>query len=231
MKWSVIVPVKGTSAAKSRLASVLGDRREDLARALALDTLIAAADVEFVDLVVVTGDRVVAAHCLELGALVVADDGRGLDAALAAGMQAALEQTSVAATSALDGAGSGLAILLGDLPALRPEDLATALDVCGRAGTAFVPDAEGSGTVLLASRDPGALVPRFGPSSAAEHGRYATRLDLDLPRLRHDVDVAADLEAVLVLGVGRHTAALLAQLSDVPPASEPVGSDAGGRGG
>lgn len=222
MTWRVIVPVKGTSAAKSRLAPVVGRRREEFARALASDTLIAAAGTQGVELLVVTNDPAITARARELGAQVVADSEAGLCAALAAGVEAALARKG--RDDSDDGpshrADRGVAILLGDLPALRPQDLAAALEACGRFESAFVPDAEGSGTVLLTAREPSTLIPRFGPGSAAAHGRSATRLDLDLPRLRQDVDVADDLTSVLALGVGRHTAALLATFYDEPPASE-----------
>ena len=73
-----------------------------------------------------------------------------------------------------------------------------------------VPDAEGSGTVLLAGRTPADLDPAFGPDSLTEHVRRgAVRLDLDLPRLRRDVDTPADLDQALALGVGPRTATAL----------------------
>jgi 2-phospho-L-lactate guanylyltransferase len=104
-------------------------------------------------------------------------------------------------------------VLLGDVPALRPEDLSVALHAlqtalaAHRAATmAAVPDAEGSGTVLLGARAAGDLVPAFGPDSLARHVRRgAVRLDLDLPRLRRDVDTPADLAQALSLGAGPRT--------------------------
>ena len=75
---------------------------------------------------------------------------------------------------------------------------------------AAVPDTEGTGTVLLAARTPAGLDPAFGAGSFAEHVRRgALPLDLDLPRLRRDVDTPADLEAALALGLGHRTAAAL----------------------
>lgn len=198
--WRVVVPVKGTAAAKSRLSLVAGRRRYDLAVALALDTIAAAADTPGVRLVVVTSDGRIAAEAEGLGAAIVPDPGSGLSAAIDAGT----------ARAARDGTG-GMAVLLGDLPALRPTDLTAALAACGRAGTAFVPDAGGDGTVLLAATEPAWLRPAFGPGSAHAHAAHAARLDLDLPHLRRDVDVAADLAQVARLGVGARTAALLRQ--------------------
>lgn len=102
----------------------------------------------------------------------------------------------------------GWAVLLGDLPALRAKDLVAALGRAAEHSRALVPDAEGTGTVLLTATD-GPPEPRFGPGSAQRHAVDAVRLDLDLPSLRRDVDTAADLAAAVALGVGPHTARAL----------------------
>lgn len=192
-----MLPVKGGPGAKSRLGAVVG-RSGDLALSMALDCLesvLAASSVERA--VVVTDDPLVVAAATELGAQVLAPGAPGLRTAVADGLAAAPP--------------GPVAVLLADLPSLRPEDLEEALDAVGRAldggaGWVFVPDAEGTGTVLLASDGAAGLAPAFGPGSASAHqGLGASRLDLDLPRLRRDVDTAATLEQALALGVGSRT--------------------------
>jgi 2-phospho-L-lactate guanylyltransferase len=103
-----------------------------------------------------------------------------------------------------------VAVLLADLPALRTEDLSAALAACGRHPSAYVPDAEGTGTVLLTAARPALLEPAFGAGSAQRHDLVAQREELDLPRLRRDVDLAIGLEQARVLGLGPRTAAMLA---------------------
>ncbi|WP_426510587.1 hypothetical protein ACPPVO_07890 [Dactylosporangium sp. McL0621] len=105
----------------------------------------------------------------------------------------------------------GVVALTADLPAMRPEDLEAALVAAARAGRrAFVPDLEGTGTVLLAAPAGEALAPQFGPGSAAAHLRSgAVRLDGAWPSLRRDVDTAADLDAAARLGLGAHTGQVL----------------------
>lgn len=200
--WTVILPLKGGSAAKSRLGG--GPR---LARAIALDCLdavLACPDVRRV--LVVTAHAGTAADARAAGADVVRESlpGAGLVAAVRDGVAAA-------------GPGPA-AVLLGDLPALRPEDLATGLRATAAAlatgELAAVPDAEGSGTVLLAARDAAHLDPAFGPDSLAAHRRRGAvvvvpALGDDGARLRHDVDTPADLHAAVALGVGHRTAVLL----------------------
>jgi 2-phospho-L-lactate guanylyltransferase len=206
--WTVVLPLKGGVGAKSRL-----DASPALATAIALDCLDAVLGCPVVRrAVVVTPDEAVAGAAAAAGADVVRESrpGAGLLPALADGL----------------GAAQGpVAVLLGDLPALRSPDLSAALREADRAlraadganggdggppAMAFVPDAEGDGTVLLAGLDPRAMRPSFGPASADAHARAgARRLDLTLPRLRRDVDTRADLATAAALGVGPRTAAVL----------------------
>jgi 2-phospho-L-lactate guanylyltransferase len=161
--------------------------------------------------VVVTADPAAALAARAAGAEVVDESrpGEGLVAAVRDGVVAAGRRRPWSSRPA--------AVLLADLPALRPEDLEAGLAAAeaafGRrpaAPMAVVPDADGTGTVLLAARTPAALDPAFGAGSLAEHVRRgAVRLDLDLPRLRRDVDTRADLDAALALGVGARTASAL----------------------
>lgn len=199
--WFLVVPVKGGERAKSRLRAPDGVDRIALARALALDTVVAAAEaVGAEQVVVVTSDAEVSRSVGELGVPVLPDPGQGLDGAALAGLAAV-------------GVGRPAAVLLGDVPALRAADLRAALVSAEAYDCWFVPDAEGTGTVLLGATDAPSVRPRFGSGSAARHEAQGhVRLDLDLPRLRRDVDDETSLGEVLRLGVGRHTAALLAQV-------------------
>ncbi|WP_446665465.1 2-phospho-L-lactate guanylyltransferase [Flexivirga sp. B27] len=198
--WRVIVPVKHSARGKSRLRPPAGVQRQDLALAIALDTLQAVLDVVPASQVfVVTADPEVRLQMGEPGAVLVDDPSRGLNAAVAAGISA------VAAVAPH----SPAAVLLGDLPALSARELTDGLAACAATEAAIVPDHEGTGTVLFTHHDVSRLVPRFGTGSAARHARAATTLDLDLPRLRTDVDNDAALDVARGLGVGPWTRRLL----------------------
>ena len=199
--WHVVIPVKGGPQAKSRLRAPEGVDRLMLASALALDTVAAAVEtVGPARVLVVTADPDIGALIRRLGATVHRDPGAGLNAAVAAGVDRQRP-------------GDPVAVLLGDLPALRATDLTAALNAATAHPLVFVPDAEGTGTVLLATRSLLHLVPRFGTGSAAAHeSAGGLRLELGLPSLRRDVDDESSLREALLLGVGRHTAALLAHL-------------------
>ncbi|HMM97076.1 2-phospho-L-lactate guanylyltransferase [Phycicoccus sp.] len=199
---AVVVPVKGGPLAKSRLALPLPARLA-LAEAFARDTVAAALGRAGHRVLVVTDDPRVGLWATEAGATVVADDGGGLDGAVAAGLRAA--------------AGTGArraAVLLGDHPALVADELDHALAATAAHVRTVVPDADGTGTALLDLALDGADPPptRFGPGSADAHAALGYRvLPLHAPGLRTDVDDAASLGAALALGVGAHTRAALAR--------------------
>lgn len=217
VRWHLVVPVKEASRAKTRLTPHPLER-PDLARAVAHDTLDAVCRaLPPGQVTVVTSDPHAALVAQRLGARLVADPGAGLNAAIRAGWSAGdgagdgqpdvQGQGQPDVQSSGQGAAvgrPGWAVLLGDLPALRAADLEAALGLAAEHPRALVPDAEGTGTVLLTATD-GPPDPRFGPGSAQRHAVDAVRLDLDLPGLRRDVDTAADLAAAVALGVGPHT--------------------------
>ena len=189
--WTLIVPVKGTPQAKSRL----GDQRVGLALAIALDTVGAARAANGVRELLVVTTGAVAASFEALGARVVLDSDGGLAAAIDAGL-------------ALADGGIGSAVLLGDVPALRPEELASALAAAAGHPLSFVADAEGTGTVLVAAGPGHPHRLAFGPGSAAAHrGNGYVELVGDWPGLRRDVDLPEHLHA---LELGPRTAAYLA---------------------
>jgi 2-phospho-L-lactate guanylyltransferase len=199
--WTIIVPVKPAAVGKSRLTDV-GTDREALARAIALDTIAAAAAATRVArVIVVTDDEGVRAEFRRSRVVEVLPEGdiRGLDAAIALG-------------AAVAGPSTARAALLGDLPALRPTDLDEALEFAASVERGLVPDAETTGSTLVTARAGAVWVSAFGEDSAARH-RLLGCTDLAVERdstLRRDVDTAAQLTQAVALGVGAHTSAVLA---------------------
>ncbi|GAA3662391.1 2-phospho-L-lactate guanylyltransferase [Microbacterium marinilacus] len=197
--WAVVVPVKGASG-KSRLElpAAAGRRRGELARAIALDTLDAVFRATHVStVIVVTSDADIVA-ALQGRALIVPDPGSGLNPAVSAGLAAAPSSLPRAA-------------LLGDLPALSPRDLDSALQLAAEVPLGVVPDAEGTGTTLVTARAGQRLQPAFGAASRARHEEAGLAV-LDVPpasTLRRDVDTVDQLRAAAAMGLGRRTSALL----------------------
>jgi 2-phospho-L-lactate guanylyltransferase len=176
--WTVLIPLKPLGTAKSRLRGALpGVRHEDLVLSLASSTVAAVRECGLVR-------RTVVITNVALESVETVPDLHG-------DLNDAIREAARLVTGPV-------AVIPADLPALRAKELAEALALCE--GRSFVPDAEGTGTVLLAALD-GALDPHFGPGSALIHERSgAKRLAGDWPTLRRDVDTAADLAAVEALG-------------------------------
>src|SRR5690606_32503797 len=115
------------------------------------DTVRAAVACPVVaSVVVVTDDETVAAAVTALGARCVPDRP-------AAGLNPALVHGAAGVPGDW-----GRAALTADLPALRPSELAEALRQASGDGPAFVADAAGTGTTLLAAPPGTRFEPRFG---------------------------------------------------------------------
>ena len=208
--WSVIVPVKGTGDAKSRLGGTARSRRA-LAKAIALDTVEAVLSTPGVGMVLVVTSAAAAPDFAALGAVVLVEeraigDPGGLNAAIEAGIR------SLAAGEAAGSRGDvPVAVLLGDLPALQPHELASALTAAAGFRLAMVPDADNTGTVLITARPGVLLIPAFGPGSRAAHQALGY-VELTIPAssgLRRDVDTVEQLTSVLASApqlMGRRTA-------------------------
>lgn len=194
----VVVPVKRLAQAKSRVALGSRELRHELALAFSLDTLDAVRRCPGVRaVVVVTDEPQIRRRCLGRHGWIVADDApSGLNAAIRRG---------AAVADALH-PGTAVAAVMADLPTLRPEELAEALDEAGRHAAAYVADTDGSGTTLLAARRALDLTPCFGPDSARRHDALgAVPVAARVPTLRRDVDTLDDIRLALAMGVGRWT--------------------------
>ncbi len=190
MRWTVIIPVKPAAIGKSRLAP----GGAALARAIALDTVAAVVACPAVDRVlVVSADDDFRPPGAELVPEPVPG---GIDDAVRLGAAVAGDRPRAA--------------LLGDLPALRPADLAAALQLAAEHPRAYVADREGTGTTLVTANVAVPLVTAFGPGSAARH-RELGIVELTLPAtstVPDDVDTVEQLAAARALGLGPNTAAL-----------------------
>jgi 2-phospho-L-lactate guanylyltransferase len=202
-----------------------GERRRELALALAADTVAAvAACPDVAHVMVITSDPVAGPLLTALGAVTVPDEPWELAAgpvSLAAGAIGVQEALNAAlrhgaAEAARRWPGAGLAALTADLPALRPGELSAALrTAASRPGRAsFVPDAARVGTTLYAVPPGAEFRPLFGGASRARHAASgATEIaGAGLAGLRRDVDTPDDLRAALTLGAGPRSTVLAGEL-------------------
>ncbi len=215
MRTAAILPVKRFTRAKQRLgASVADPLREDLARAMVGDVLVALSETASIErTIVVTGEDSVAAAARHLGALVVQDTAEeSQSAAVALGVERALAE----------GFGRVLCVP-GDCPALDPAELDSLLSSAEAAGTGvgvavdeprvtIVPDRHETGTNGLLLTPPDAIAPSFGPNSFERHHASAHTAGavcrIERPAsLLLDIDTGADLAALRQLLSGAHTGA------------------------
>ena len=200
--FAAIVPIRSWATGKSRLG--LDDaERASLGRAFALDVIDVLQQSPDIDLVVVvTADEDVraAVDCVE----VVPDRGQTLDDAVSQGC-----------AHVLAGGGSRVVVVPSDLPCLTVDALAEVVRMSDGHEHAYSPDTEGDGTGIIVSRDAVGLVTSYGPGSAAAH-RAAGLIPLFAAPVeaRRDVDTVAHLREAESLGVGRRTAAAIAELSE-----------------
>jgi 2-phospho-L-lactate guanylyltransferase len=199
--WTVVIPAKALPEAKSRLAAMSSDpaAHRRLVEAIRRDTVaatLACADVARVVLVI---DRLTDGPLPDAAVVVLVQQAPGLNAAVSEGARHAFELWPA----------DGVAALVGDLPALRPEELTVALSAAAGYPSVYVPDAAGTGTTMLAVTPGHAIRPAFGLGSAARHAETSAALETVGAGLRTDVDTADDLRDAADLGLGPATCAEL----------------------
>ena len=189
----IVVPHRGFVAAKSRLAPRLTPgERAALARRLLERVLQVARDADRGEVVVISPDATLSDVTEAAGARLVVQRGMGLNAGLDQARRDAVR----------DGV-ELMAILHGDLPWLRPDDVRALIDaVAPDGGVAIAPDRGGGGTNALALRPPFAIPFRFGPGSYEAHSAAAAAASVRLvtiqrPGLAFDLDTPADLDRLL----------------------------------
>jgi 2-phospho-L-lactate guanylyltransferase len=181
--WIVVVPVKGTPAAKSRFG---GDaaHRAALAEAMALDTVEAVLATLSVSQVIVVTSAVAAASFEALGARVVVDTGDGLNAAIAVGIAAA------AVAVVAGGLVAGVAGVAGGVGA--------AAGAAAGAGAAGAPGAAGPVGAAAATGAAGGTAVLLGDLPALQPAELEVALTLALAHARAVVADAAGSGTTLI---------------------------------
>jgi 2-phospho-L-lactate/phosphoenolpyruvate guanylyltransferase len=190
------MPIKAPARAKRRLAEGLApDVHRRLTEALlqdALDLCLATPEVTWF---VVSDDDGVGKRAEDAGLSAVPDEGRGLNEAVRAGLDAAKT------------AGAEMVVVVpGDVPLAQPEDVQDILDTGEMSDVVVVPAADG-GTNGLYLRSDSGMEPRFGPESLRVHVEEAQERGLrctilELPRLALDLDTPEDAREILAVGEG-----------------------------
>lgn len=192
----ILIPIKNTSGAKQRLASVLDQpSRTRLAQAMLHDVLSALHEWEGRPRVaLVTSDPFAMKLAAECGLEIIPDpDNPGETGAIEMATRVCVER----------GEDSTL-VIPADIPLIQGWELAEVLKHAPAEGSVLVPAGDGRGT-NAAFRRPAALFPlRFGNDSFKPHHAAAKTTGkpcvvLELPGIAVDVDNPADLQQLLSL--------------------------------
>lgn len=195
--WLVVVPVKRSAAAKSRLEL---PGRAAVARAVTMDTLEVLLAVPSIRRVlVITDESEQRAEPWPVGVRVLRQRRAGLVPAIGEGLGAARLLDPSAPT----------AVVLGDLPLITPTAVTSVLSAAGRVPSGFVRDAAGTGTTMVTMAPGVRFTTAFGRDSSARHRALGAIEILAAPGLRQDLDTAADL-ARARRSAGRRLSRLLA---------------------
>jgi 2-phospho-L-lactate guanylyltransferase len=198
MRVVALVPFKCFTRAKQRLRQQFSDAQvEAIGRAMLEDVLYALRDAPGLEQVrVLTDDDAVAEAAEAAGARVRL---RSPDP----GLNAAIDQ---AAAEAADEGFDASLVALGDLPLLRPDDVALVLEQGLVCPVAIVPSNDG-GTAMLYRRPCTAIPARFGEKSAERHMQTARDAELRCEVISAgdsptglDLDTPEDIERLLASG-------------------------------
>lgn len=210
--WDIIIPLRGGgSGAKSRLVgeNASGGLGRALAFAFACDVVdVVNAHPDVAHVIVLTSHEATAAAFTENGVETVLD----LESGNLNGSIAALSKNLRLAHPR-----NNQAVLVADLPSLNLDDFSTILTQATDFPRSVLSDKDQTGTCFLACHSPLYLEPFFGIDSYRLHRDAGfTPLSSDVcPSIWSDVDTPEDLQTALEMGVGPHTAKILAHLEQI----------------
>ncbi|MCR9138694.1 MAG: 2-phospho-L-lactate guanylyltransferase [Alphaproteobacteria bacterium] len=185
----IIIPIKHLSAAKTRLACQLSpDKRAGLVLAMLQDLLTTITGIGHRRIWIVTSDRTVVQTVRRFNVSWVPETrARGYNAAVTLGI------ASVPA-------GSDIAIVPGDIPLAKPDEIARLIAPTdpSRPTVRLVPSRDRQGTNGLFMSANARIEPGFGPGSFKGHTRRAMArhlepTNLEAPGMALDIDTPADL--------------------------------------
>ena len=195
MPTVAVIPVRSFALGKQRLSDALRpDQRSRLGKAMVEHVSNVVIETGLIP-VLVTADPDVATWAAGQGIPSIPDNGEGLSAAAARGVDWAVR------------GGSHWLILHSDLPMLTSIELqafVAAIDT----GDAIAPSSDGGTSAISSSRE---IQFAFGPGSFSRHlARLAEPSVVVRPGLLHDIDSPADLAAARAHPLGRWLEGVLA---------------------
>jgi len=203
VKNLAIVPVKGLTEAKKRLANYLGpSERRRLVLAMLADVLSALHTSKmFVEILVISPDESIAREAGRNNSSFARQSGAGLNSAVHQAVRLAFEREIFAVTT-----------VLADLPLLEPRDIEELVQISRETPrVVLVPSSKG-GTNILLRAPPDAIATAYGRWSYGRHLRSAqekgvTAYSVSNPRVSFDVDTVEDLRTLRQMDSSEKTSA------------------------
>ena len=203
MKNLAIVPVKGLTEAKKRLANYLGpSERRRLVLAMLADVLSALHRSKmFVEILVISPDESIAREAGRNNSSFARQSGAGLNSAVHQAVRLAFEREIFAVTT-----------VLADLPLLEPRDIEELVQISRETPrVVLVPSSKG-GTNIMLRAPPDAIATAYGRWSYGRHLRSAqekgvTAYSVSNPRVSFDVDTVEDLRTLRQMDSSEKTSA------------------------
>lgn len=192
MKNLAIVPVKGLTDAKKRLANYLGpSERKRLVLAMLADVLSALHRSRmFVEILVISPDETIAREAERNNSSFARQNGVGLNSAVHQAVRLAFEREVSSVTT-----------VLADLPLLEPGDIEELVQISRETPrVVLVPSSKG-GTNIMLRAPPDVIVTSYGRWSYGKHLRSAQEkgvaaYSVSNPRISFDVDTVEDLRTL-----------------------------------
>ncbi len=180
-----IVPLKGLSASKKRLSTILNPQeRKKLTIAMLEDVLIALQNSTVEKTVIISNDSTVRDLAAKFGASYLAEKTHSLNSAIEEATEWCLQKGAEA-----------VLVLPADIPLLSTKDVDKIIELgdCEEQIVVLSPSSDG-GTNALFQSPPNLIQASFGPRSFSKHLKEANSRRLNM-RLYHSTGVATDIDS------------------------------------
>jgi len=199
LRVHVIIPFKGLSESKSRLASGIPDEiRKRLVKAMLSDVISAVVSSRKVShIIVVTSDETIKSIIPKNATLLLEDKPGGINQAINEATEHSIRMNAEATL-----------IVPADVPLITPQDIDAIISAGESKPAVIISPSSTGGTNLLYRAPPKVIKPRFGRNSFQAHLKESRRMKVE-PKIYRSSTVSLDVDEIddakRVLQYGSHT--------------------------
>nr|MDO8081482.1 2-phospho-L-lactate guanylyltransferase [Candidatus Freyarchaeota archaeon] len=186
MRVYVIIPFKGLTESKSRLANEISeDLRKRLVVAMLSDVVSAVSSSKKVShLIVVTSDREIESILPKNTTLLLEDRPRGINQAIIEATEYSINMNAEATL-----------VIPADLPLIKPQDIDTIISKGKSKPTIILSPSLTGGTNILYRSPPQIIEPKFGKNSFQAHLEESRKTNIE-PEIYNSPRVSLDLDEI-----------------------------------